>query len=296
MPKTGLDRKQEVCIVTGLSGAGKSTALRVFEDLGYFVVAGLPAVLADEMAAMLLKPSMRHFCGIVLGMDLRQDDFLHQLQLALEQLKKRDLQIKLLFIEASNEALLRRYATTRRPHPLEREGKGLEAAIEAEKESLMSLRNTANLIIDTTNFSIHDLRRIIQQHWWQGEALHQMKINLLSFGFKHSFPADVDWVIDVRFLANPYFVEGLKEKTGLEAEVADYVFALESAKNFRSQLSDLLLFTLPLLESEGRYRVSIAIGCTGGKHRSVAMVEYLGQILRQAGYIISIEHRHLNLE
>ncbi len=296
-PPATREEAAPVCIVTGLSGAGKSVALRVFEDLGYFTVDGLPASLAPEMAGMMHRPSMEHFRGIALGMDLRQNDFLRQLNGALMALAEAGTRAQVLFLEAHTATLLRRYAATRRPHPLEREGfAGLEAAMAAERESLRPLREMADFVIDTSRLSIHDLRRIIQKRWMRSpENLHHLRVNLLSFGFKYGIPAEADMVFDMRFLANPYFDEGLREKSGKEKAVAEYVFAAPVAQEFRAKLTDLVLYTLPLMEAEGRYRVTLAVGCTGGRHRSVAMAEYLRRVLRQSGYAVSTEHRHLEL-
>lgn len=285
-----------VCIVTGLSGAGKSVALRVFEDLGYFTVDGLPASLTPEMVGMMRRPSMEHFRGIALGMDLRQNDFLRQLNAALLALAEEGVRAQVLFVEAHTSTLLRRYAATRRPHPLERGGFGLEAAIAAERERLRPLREMADFVVDTSRLSIHDLRRIIQKRWTRGpENLHPLRVNLLSFGFKYGVPAEADFVFDMRFLANPYFEESLREKSGKDKAVADYVFAAPAAVEFRNKLTDLVLYMLPLMETEGRYRVTLAVGCTGGRHRSVAMAEYLRRVLRQSGYAVAMEHRHLEL-
>lgn len=285
-----------VCIVTGLSGAGKSVALRVFEDLGYFTVDGLPASLTPEMVGMMRRPSMEHFRGIALGMDLRQNDFLRQLNGALLALAEEGVRAQVLFVEAQKATLLRRYAATRRPHPLERGGFGLEAAIAAERERLRPLREMADFVVDTSRLSIHDLRRIIQKRWTRGpENLHPLRVNLLSFGFKYGIPAEADYVFDMRFLANPYFEESLREKSGKDKAVADYVFASPAAVEFRNKLTDLVLYMLPLMEAEGRYRVTLAVGCTGGRHRSVAMAEYLRRVLRQSGYGVAMEHRHLEL-
>lgn len=284
-------------IVTGLSGAGKSTALRVFEDMGHFAVDGLPAGLAPEMAAMMESPSMAHYRGIVLGMDLRQGEFLPQLNEALAILSERGIHARVLFLEARASELMRRYATTRRPHPLERSGRGLEAALEMERESLLPLREMADLVIDSTQLSIHDLRRVIQKRWSRGResGLRPLRVNVLSFGFKYGVPADADFVFDMRFLPNPYFVPEMRERSGQEKDVADYVFAGDANGEFRRRLEDFLLFTLPLVEAEGRWRVTIALGCTGGRHRSVAMAEHVRRTLRQAGYLVGLEHRHLDL-
>ena len=295
-PKVAHDRPVQVCIVTGLSGAGKSTAVQVFEDLRYFAVEGLPASLAPEMAAMMERPSMSHFMGIALGMDMRQSNFPDEINDALSVMAAKGIRPLLLFLEADAQELMRRYATTRRPHPLEREGMGLEAALAAERNRLRPLREMADLVIDTSRFSIHDLRRSIQKRWsGNKDKLRAIRVNVISFGFKYGVPREADTVFDLRFLPNPYFVEELRPLCGKDKAVADYVFASPSAVEFRKKLLDLLFFMLPLMEAEGRYRITIAVGCTGGRHRSVAMAEELSQALRQADYPTSLEHRHLEL-
>ena len=295
-PKVAHDRPVQVCIVTGLSGAGKSTAVQVFEDLRYFAVDGLPASLAPEMAAMMERPSMSHFMGIALGMDMRQSNFPDEINDALSVMAAKGIRPLLLFLEADAQELMRRYATTRRQHPLEREGMGLEAALAAERNRLRPLREMADLVIDTSRFSIHDLRRSIQKRWsGNKDKLRAIRVNVISFGFKYGVPREADTVFDLRFLPNPYFVEELRPLCGKDKAVADYVFASPSAVEFRKKLLDLLFFMLPLMEAEGRYRITIAVGCTGGRHRSVAMAEELSQALRQADYPTSLEHRHLEL-
>ena len=271
-PKVAHDRPVQVCIVTGLSGAGKSTAVQVFEDLRYFAVDGLPASLAPEMAAMMERPSMSHFMGIALGMDMRQSNFPDEINDALSVMAAKGIRPLLLFLEADAQELMRRYATTRRPHPLEREGMGLEAALAAERNRLRPLREMADLVIDTSRFSIHDLRRSIQKRWsGNKDKLRAIRVNVISFGFKYGVPREADTVFDLRFLPNPYFVEELRPLCGKDKAVADYVFASPSAVEFRKKLLDLLFFMLPLMEAEGRYRITIAVGCTGGHPRSVAI-------------------------
>ena len=284
-----------VCIVTGLSGAGKSTALGVFEDLGYFTVDGLPAALAPDMAALMARPSMSRYKGMALGMDIRQSAFLEDINMALSQMTGDGYRPMLLFLEATPHELMRRYATTRRPHPLEREGLGLEEALAAERERLAPLRESADLVVDTSRFSIHDLRRAIQKRWRAKEKLRAIRVNVLSFGYKYGVPREADLVFDMRFLPNPYFDAALRPLSGKDKAVADYVLHSPGAQEFFQKLRDLLFFMLPLMESEGRYRVSIAIGCTGGRHRSVAVAEELTQALRQADYTATVEHRHLEL-
>ena len=295
-PSEGAAAPVQVCIVTGLSGAGKSTALRVFEDLRYFTVDGLPAGLAVEMVEMMRRGSMERFRGMALGMDMRQQDFLEELNVTLAQLSEHGVRPILLFLEAGAQELMRRYATTRRPHPLEREGMGLEDALHEERTRLAPVREMADLVIDTSRFSIHDLRRAIQKRWSRTSGkLRAIRVNVISFGFKYGVPREADFVFDLRFLPNPYFVEKLRPLSGKDKAVRDYVFASEAAQEFEKKLFDLVRFMLPQMEAEGRYRVAIAVGCTGGRHRSVATAEALFQMLRQADYPASIEHSTLNL-
>ena len=289
-------RNLRVCIVTGLSGSGKSTAIQVFEDLRYFTVDGLPATMAGEMVALMEKPSMAHFKGIVLGMDIRQSNFLDTIQDAIEGLRREGWTPAIVFLEADTAEIMRRYATTRRPHPLESEGVGLEAAVLLERKRLAPLRAMADMVVNTTRFSIHDLRRVIQRRFRSRTGnLRALRVNIISFGFKYGVPREADYVFDLRFLPNPYFVSELRAKSGKDSDVADYVFATPKAREFRTKLLELIFFILPLMENEGRYRLTIAFGCTGGRHRSVAVAEAVHTALHQAGYPVTLEHRHLEL-
>ncbi len=284
----------DLIIITGLSGAGKSTALSVFEDLGYFTVDGLPAALAPDMALLMGKDQMRHFKGMAIGMDLRQESFLEEYTQTLDDLSKLCHNMRVIFLEADNNSLLRRYAATRRPHPLERSGLALESALQEEKRLLAPVRNKADIIINTSSFSIHDLRRDLQRKvMYNLDKTPLMRVNLLSFGFKYGLPTDADYIFDLRFLDNPYFIETLRPLTGKDKAVVDFIFRQKEAQTFKILLLNLLNFTLPALSEEGRYRVTIGFGCTGGRHRSVAMTEEIGKSLRQSGYPVSIEHRNM---
>ena len=284
-----------VCIVTGLSGAGKSTVLRVFEDMGFFTVDGLPAGLASDMVRLLRQAESSTFTGIALGMDVRQGDLL-DIEQTLMRLSVNNIRPRLLFATADAAVLMSRYAATRRPHPLEREGMGLEAALEAERQRLRPLLDMADILLDTSSFSIHDLRRVVQQHWGETQGLrHALKVNVISFGFKYGVPKEADLVFDLRFLPNPYFVEALRPLSGKDAAVREYVFDRPWVQEFRVRFFAFLQSLLPLYDADGRYRLSIAIGCTGGRHRSVSMTEELYAALQHSGYSISLEHRHLEL-
>jgi UPF0042 nucleotide-binding protein len=284
-----------IVIITGLSGSGKSTALAVFEDMGFFTVDGLPAVFAPQIVGMIRKEGFG-YQGIALGMDLRQSDFNHEYDQAMGELHKQSFVPRVLFLEAKPEALFKRYATTRRPHPLEKEGLGLEQALEMERSRLRHLRKTADLVLDTSSHSVHDLRRVIQDKWKSLRSLTRtLRIHLLSFGFKYGTPSEADMVLDLRFLPNPYFIPELKELSGLDKPVSDYVLQQEPGKDFFSHLLNFFYFILAQFESEGRFRLTLAIGCTGGRHRSVAVTEALAELLRKEGYPLTLEHRHFSL-
>lgn len=283
-------------VLTGLSGAGKSTALQVLEDVGFFTADGLPPALLPEFLNLARKPGMEHFRGLALGMDLQRGATIQTLSEALGNLRAAGARPALLFLEARPEVILRRYATTRRPHPMEREGLGLEQAVAEERRRLAPVREAADLVLDTSAYTLHDLRREIQHRWNEARVqAHAMRVHLVSFGFKYGTPSDADMVFDLRFLPNPYFVEELRPLSGYDAPVADYVFADGPARLFRDRFLNFLLFLLPYYDSEGRYRLTLGLGCTGGRHRSVAMTELAARTLRQAGYAVTVEHRHWKL-
>jgi RNase adapter protein RapZ len=284
-----------VVVITGLSGSGKSTALNVFEDLGFFCVDGLPASMLPKLASLFLGKDSKHR-GLALGMDLRQHDFLDQWNDAVQELSAKGIYVRVLFVEAKAATIMRRYATTRRPHPLESGELGLEQALVKERAMLAPLRKDAELVLDTSDYSIHDLRRMIQERFMaKDHAGHGMRVHVISFGFKYGVPVEADLVFDLRFLPNPYFVPELRPLSGKDEPVADYVFKSEPGLTFKQKLLDFLLYLLPLYATEGRYRITVAIGCTGGRHRSVAMSELLFATLRDTGYSVTLEHRHFEL-
>ncbi len=286
-----------VLLVSGLSGAGKSTALQVLEDVGFFTADGLPPGMIPEFYNLLQKPGMDHFRGMALGVDFQRGATVDDLDAALNTVRGAGGRPALLFLEADPPAILRRYATTRRPHPLEKEGMGLERALDEESRRLAPVRAAADWVIDTSTFSLHDLRHEMQRRWGQEPArAHAMRVRILSFGFKYGAPSEADLVFDARFLPNPYFVPELRPLSGQDSAVADYVFAGDPARRFREKFLRFLLYLLPLYDEEGRYRLALAIGCTGGRHRSVALAEYAARALRQAGYAVTVEHRHLALD
>jgi UPF0042 nucleotide-binding protein len=235
------------------------------------------------------------FTGIALGMDVRQGGLL-DIEQTLVRLSLDNIRPRLLFVTADAAVLMRRYAATRRPHPLEHGGMGLEAALKSERQRLRPLLDMADIVLDTSSFSIHDLRRAVQHRWGEAQGLRRgLKVNLISFGFKYGVPKEADLVFDLRFLPNPYFIEDLRPLSGKDATVRDYVFAQSWTREFRERFFSFIQSLLPLYEADDRYRLSIAIGCTGGRHRSVAVTEELHKALQDSGCSISLEHRHLEL-
>ncbi len=286
---------KNVVIVSGISGSGKSTALKVFEDMGFFCVDGLPARMAPALIELFFNSKPGDYPGLAMGMDLRQPDFVGQWREVLTDIKKLAVSPVVIFTDAASQVLLRRYATTRRPHPLATCGLGLEQAVEQERAILEPIRNQADLVIDTSHHSVHDLRRVIQEKWGALES-HTcgMRVHLISFGFKYGAPAEADLITDLRFLPNPYFDENLRPLSGQDQIIADYVLGADPGREYLRRLLEFLDFTLPLYSTEGRYRLTMGFGCTGGRHRSVAVTEAVHAHLKAQGYMISVEHRHMS--
>ncbi|SMP53126.1 UPF0042 nucleotide-binding protein [Desulfonatronum zhilinae] len=283
-------------MITGQSGAGKSTVLNVFEDLGYYCVDGLPAGLAGQLLTLSEEMKLNQYAGVALGLDVRQPDFALQWEQFVERMDLAGMCPKLVFLEARDAVLIRRYATTRRPHPLEAQGMGLDQAIFRERIMLEGLRKHADLVVDTSDFSIHDLRRVFQEKWPLDQKLGEgMRIHLISFGFKYGVPLEADLVFDLRFLPNPYFDPELRPLSGLDEPIALYVLGDDPGKDFIGRFEDFLRYLLPLYAVEGRYRLTMALGCTGGRHRSVAVSQAVSAALTAVGFSVTIEHRHLNL-
>jgi UPF0042 nucleotide-binding protein len=288
--------QKNVVIVSGMSGSGKSTALNVFEDMGFFCVDGLPARMAPALIELFFNSSGKDYPGLAMGMDLRQQDFATQWRELLPTIERLAVRPTILFTDASSQVLLRRYATTRRPHPLAFGNLGLEGAVEREREILEPIRSQADLVIDTSHHSVHDLRRVIQDKWGALASRSQgMRVHLISFGFKYGAPAEADMVTDLRFLPNPYFDETLRPLSGQDEAIASYVLGTDPGREYLRRLLDFLDFTLPLYAAEGRYRLTMAFGCTGGRHRSVAVTEAVLKHLRNQNFSVSLEHRHFSL-
>jgi UPF0042 nucleotide-binding protein len=279
----------EFLLITGMSGAGKSLALNYFEDRGFFCVDNLPPALISKFAELCLQSDLEK---IALVSDIRGREFFNELYKELSQIEKMNLNYDILFLEASDDVLIRRYKETRRRHPLDEEGRILDA-IERERTLLEELRGRATKIIDTGELEISELQEELNQLFLSGADKNSLHLSLISFGFKYGIPRDADLVMDVRFLANPYYVESLKEKTGKDQEVRDYVLKWPATEKFYNKFFDLINFLLPEYKREGKSHLSIAIGCTGGKHRSVTTVIKLAEFLADQDFSINIEHRDI---
>ncbi len=285
-----MNKDIQIVIITGMSGAGKTVAVQSFEDLGYFCIDNLPPTLLPKFIEMVNETDGK-LTKLALVMDLRGRDFFDSLFPAIDALGQNEhVQPKVLFLDAKDDALVRRYKETRRSHPLAPKGLPLEG-IRAERTLLEEIKGRAQYYLDTTDMKPSELKeRIIRLFGDDNGSV--FNVNVVSFGFKYGIPIDADLVFDVRFLPNPYYVDTMREKTGQEAEVADYVFKWSETKQFLKKLMDLLAFTLPHYKREGKSQLVIAIGCTGGKHRSVAIAEYIGKQLERE-YVTKVTHRDI---
>lgn len=276
-------------IVTGLSGAGKTQAIKTLEDLGFFCVDNLPPALIPKFAE-LFSQSPGNIKRVGLGIDIRGGDFFDSAVEALEELEETGFAYQILFLEADDETLVRRYKETRRRHPLAPQGRVLEG-IREERRLLGELRGRAHRIIDTSNKSVHDFRQEIMGLFSGEQEVSRLIVSLVSFGFKHGLPLDADLVFDVRFLPNPHYVESLRDLDGNHHLVKDYVLKWPLSRKFTRRLFSLLDFLLPYYISEGKTQLTIAVGCTGGQHRSIVIVNRLGQFLKERGFTVVVEHR-----
>jgi UPF0042 nucleotide-binding protein len=281
-----------VVILSGPSGAGKSTAIKTLEDLGFFCVDNLPIILLPKFIE-LSQGSVEEIKKIAVVMDIRERPFLKEYPRIFGELRERGQKIELIYLEASDEAILRRFSETRRQHPLAEEG-SVSEGITTEREELADLKQLADQIIDTTHLNVHQLREVITQYFSHLSPEKKMFITLLSFGYKFGVPYNVDIVIDVRFLPNPYFVEGLTYLTGNDQSVIDYVMRSEDTQQFIEKFKGFLDFLLPRYEKEGKTYLTIGIGCTGGKHRSVVIANHLDRIIDRERYTIRVDHQDLN--
>lgn len=282
-------------MVTGMSGAGKSSALKTMEDLGYDCVDNLPFELIPKFIEMLQIVG-KDQARIAVGLDVRSGKSVQELLQVLEEIKDAGLTVNVIFLEASDTVLIRRYKETRRTHPLARANQRIEQGIAAERRYLRELKEVANHVVDTSYMQFRDLRSSLRAILEQHKPASDMFVTVLSFGFKYGIPRDADIVFDVRFLPNPYYVAELREKTGEEDAVQDYVMNNEMAQKFLKKLEDLLLYILPSYVEEGKNQLLIAIGCTGGKHRSVTLAEELyTRLAKEPAYDVYVEHRDIDI-
>lgn len=281
---------RRLVVITGLSGSGKESALKAFEDLGYYCVDNLPIGLIPKFADMCAAPGS-HISRSAVVVDIREGEALSQLPVAYQDLGRDGLKVSLVFLEASDEVLIQRFEETRRPHPLGR-NLPVREGIRLERSLLKPVRQLADAVIDTSRTNVHELRQLIQDRF-EGRKRKTMLISVVSFGFKHGVPHDADLVFDVRFLPNPNYVSELRDKSGRDTEVKQFVESHTQTREFINRLSDLLLFLLPQYVREGKSYLTIAIGCTGGRHRSVALAEHIGSLLEEEGYKIKVAHRDL---
>ena len=288
-PKPAGKPGKELIILTGISGAGKASALKAFEDLGYHCVDNLPLELLPQFAAILDKSTEVERAAIV--MDVREGATLDRLPEILKSIKKL-LQIRVVYLDAQDAVLVRRFSETRRPHPLGQSETVWRSIVE-ERQLLDPIRNVADTLIDTSNFNVHELRADIHARFGHEKQAKRLLVSCLSFGFKNGVPLDADMVFDVRFLPNPHFVPEFRNKTGKDAKVAEFVRSFPQTTEFLERVTGLMLFLLPHYVEEGKSYLTVAFGCTGGQHRSVMMAEEMALRLKDAGYHVKALHRDM---
>ncbi|MCU6763258.1 glmZ(sRNA)-inactivating NTPase [uncultured Roseburia sp.] len=282
----------QVVIMTGMSGAGKSTALKMMEDMGYFCMDNLPIDLMERFVDLAFQDGSR-FQKVAVSIDIRSGENLESLHDVILEMKKKGLNVQLLYLDASDEVLVKRYKETRRSHPLAG-GQRVEKGIELERKAMEFLRGQADFILDTSQLLTRELKLELEKIFLNGREFDNLYVTILSFGFKYGIPTDSDLVFDVRFLPNPYYVEGLRAKNGNDKEIQDFVMGQQNAGKFLDKLEDMLRFLLPNYVEEGKNQLVIAVGCTGGKHRSVTLANELYKRLKNnCTYGLKIEHRDL---
>ena len=282
----------EFVIISGLSGAGKSNASKTLEDVGFYCVDNMPVDLIPQFAQLCLATKGRYE-KVALVTDVRGGLTFDGLFLALEKLDAMKCVYTILFFEATTDVLIKRFKETRRMHPLMRDGSTLLQAVERERKLLEPVRHRAAYIFDTSTFSAAKMRGELIRLFAANAREHSMAVEVSSFGFKYGLPMDADLVFDVRFLPTPYYIAELKNKTGLDQEVRDFVFSYQQTKDYVQKLEDLLAFSLPLHLEEGKTNLSVAVGCTGGRHRSVAIAKELGDFITKLGFATVVSHRDL---
>lgn len=284
-----VDEQRELVILTGLSGSGKGSALKAFEDIGYYAVDNMPIDLVPNFADLVAHSVDIRRAALVV--DVREGQGLERFPSILKQVR-RTLATKVVYLEASKAALVRRFSETRRPHPLGRE-EMVERAIQAERKLLDPIRNVADVIIDTSNFNVHELRAYIQNKFLRGTDGKNLLVSSISFGYKNGVPLEADLVFDVRFLPNPHFVAEFRNLTGQHPKVIEYIEKFPQTKEFLDRVTEMLLFLLPHYIHEGKSYLTVAFGCTGGQHRSVMIAEEIAKRLTEEGYRVKTAHRDM---
>ena len=279
-------------IVTGVSGAGKTAALKMLEDANYFCVDNLPIPLLEKFASLMPEIHGEDVQNVALGIDARSGRSLDELEVVLDRMKKAGYDFEILFLDAQDSVLVKRYKETRRSHPLAMGGR-VDDGIRLEREKMRFLKERADYIIDTSHLLTRELKQEIDRIFVDNQEFCNMMISVLSFGFKYGIPVDSDLVFDVRFIPNPFYIPELKPFSGLDAPVRDYVLGQDETKEFLGKLTDMLEFLIPNYKKEGKRQLIIAIGCTGGRHRSVAIANEIYQNLHEKNYDVYIEHRDI---
>ena len=281
----------KIVIVTGMSGAGKSTALNVLEDEGYYCVDNMPISLIIKFADLAASQE-EGYSDIALGIDIRSGNALNELDEVLQKLEARRYNYKILFLDSSDDVLVKRYKETRRTHPLAKDDR-VDKGISLEREQMTFLKERADYIIDTSQLLTRELKQELEKIFVKDTGYSNLFVTVLSFGFKYGIPVDADIVFDVRFLPNPYYIDDLKSLTGNDKAIQDYVMGFDETKEFLNKVEDLIKFLLPNYVKEGKNSLVIAIGCTGGKHRSVTLVNAIANAIQQTEYGCKVEHRDI---
>ena len=281
-------------VVTGMSGGGKSTVLKMLEDAGFYCVDNLPLSLVEKFVELITMPNSE-VSKVALGLDVRSDQSFEDATRILEQLKSRGYAFEILFLETDEKTLIKRYKETRRVHPLAPEGR-VEDGVQKERKVLENVRRSADYVIDTSHLLTRELKEELDRIFVENEEYNNLMVTVMSFGFKYGIPADADLVFDVRFLPNPYYIDQLKHKTGNDREVQDYVMSFPEAGNFMEKLVDMIRFLIPNYVKEGKHSLVVAVGCTGGRHRSVTLANELYKRMKDQGtYGIKLYHRDVAL-
>ena len=279
-----------ILIITGLSGSGKTTTLKALEDIGFYCVDNLPPILFPKFIELCGGFTWEKITKISLGMDIREREFLKEYPKIFSQLRAEGYTLEIVFLESSNTALVRRYSETRRQHPLASEGSILDG-IKMERNQLAELKKNSQMVIDTSEYTVHDLKKKIFSTFSLPTSKSRLAIHLVSFGYRFGIPYDADIVIDVRFIPNPYFVDSLRPLPGNDEKVRNFIVEKEETRHFLNKFEELLDFLIPLYEKEGKSNLTLAVGCTGGRHRSVALVSLLESFFDRNIYPLHVRHR-----